>query len=152
MLVCECEHPRKEHLGGTLFIANRKVEKCSHESCNCKHYHSDEKSRKHENDVIFAAFFAPFVITGAFLGVAVLLAFSAGLVLDNYTITKDSPYKTVYLNGTDIPASLKVDHKESLIELIQGMIAVPLGYGGFVVAAFYGGYRYEIRRKELIAE
>lgn len=152
MLICECEHPRKEHLGGTLFIVNRKVEKCSHDGCNCKHYHSDEASSKREKDVMFASFFAPFVITGAFIGVALVLAFASGIIFDGYTISKDSPYKTVYLNGTDLPASLKVDQKERLIETIQFMVAVPLAYGGFIVGAFYGMYRYEIRRKELIAE
>ena len=149
LLTCECDHGRNEHLGAEEYDLDKRVLKCLHENCTCKHYRPDEKSRKIKNDVYLRVAFIPtifgiFIILGA---VALHTGFSA--ILDQYEITAPTQTKTFYANGTEVPNQIITNPSETIVFLFDMMIGFSFFIGWYIGTVAYCDSKISQRLKEL---
>ena len=152
VLICECDHPRKEHLGGTLYIPDRKIEHCSHPNCTCKHYRGDLKTRKTIDDVYLNCVLRLIGISAVIIFGLVLAGIMNSLAIDTFDVKSKITPKLFFENGTEYKNHLYNEPPESLKQLINAGL-IMIGFGViFGICLVYGQSFLDNRFKELIKE
>ena len=149
LLTCECDHGRNVHLGAEEYDLDKKVFKCLHENCTCKHYRPDEKSRKLRNDVYLRVAFLPTIFGVIIILGAVALHAGFSAVLDQYEITAPIVTKTFYANGTEIPELSTVQSSDTILFVFDAMIGSSFFIGWYVGTVAYCDSAISKRMKEL---
>ena len=149
LLTCECDHGRNEHLGAEEYDLDKRVLKCLHENCTCKHYRADEKTRKIKNDVYLRALFFPTIFGVLAILIFIGLHFAVSGFLSGFEITTPITTKLFYANGTMVPDQISPTPNES----IQGLFDTVLGFVFFIAwyisIVSYLDFNISKRMKEL---
>ena len=150
ILRCNCDHKRVEHIGGDEYISNRRVLKCTHVNCTCKHYSADKETRQFTNGLYLQAMVFPLVVIILGIGAVAGSWYLTDEYLDLYVIEQKTVTKTFWANGTEIAPEFETDPKESL----AGFFKMGSAFAAFVVIYFvcviYPTNKVENAIKELL--
>lgn len=132
ILRCNCDHKRVEHIGGDEYVSNRRVLKCTHANCTCKHYTADKETRQFVNGLYMQALVFPLVVIILAFGTVAGSWYLTDEYLDSYVIEQKIVTKTFWANGTEIVSESETDPKES----VAGFFKMGAALAAFIVVYF----------------